>query len=433
MRKLLKNCDILSGSPAENHVIRNGYLGIDGMTIDYIGQEKPARDHDEVRDMKGCLLMPGLINCHCHSPMVLLRGVGSDLPLQEWLFDWIMPIEANLREEDVLAGTRLAVMEMLAGGTTSFTDMYDFPAQTAQVVSECGIKANLCMPLVCQDPELKGEDCRRIADSLAFFKAFHETAQGRLLVDFGIHSEYLTTPRTVEYFSAICKEEGGRVHLHLSETLREHTECKQRYGKTPAEWFRDLGTLDSPVLAAHCVHCEDTDLDIFVEKGVSLIHNPSSNMKLGSGFAPIVKALQKGVNVVLGTDGAASNNNLNMLEEMHLASVIHNGYHRDATVVGPGQVMSMVTVNGALAQGRPDTGELTVGKKADIVALSFDGPHMFPALEVLPMLTYSAQGADVRMTMVNGKVLYENGSYLTLDAEQVMHGARHSVAHLLGR
>lgn len=432
MRKLLKNCDILLGAPEYGQVVRGGYLGIDGSVIDYIGTDLPAEAYDETKDMKGCLLIPGLINCHCHAPMVLLRGVGSDLPLQEWLFDQIMPIEANLNREDVIAGTQLAVMEMLAGGTTSFTDMYYFPEMTAQVVSECGIKANLCMPLTCQDPEMKGEDCQRIADALAFFKAFHGTAEGRLLIDFGIHSEYLTTPRSVAYFSSLCREEGGRIHLHLSETLREHTECKERYGKTPTEWFRDLGTLDSPVLAAHCVYCEDSDLEILAEKGTSLIHNPSSNMKLGSGFAPIVKALKKGVNVVLGTDGAASNNNLNMLEEMHLASVIHNGFHRDATIVPPGEVMRMVTTAGAHAQGRSDTGALAVGKKADIAAISFDAPHMFPALEVLPMLTYAVQAGDVKMTMVNGNILYDNGIYLTLDAEQVMRRAKNSVRRLLG-
>ena len=156
VRKLLKNCDILFGEPSEGQVIRNGYLGIDGAVIESIGQDKPEGSYDEIKDMKGCLLMPGLINCHCHAPMVLLRGVGSDLPLQEWLFDRIMPIEAMLKEEDIIAGTQLAVMEMLAGGTTSFTDMYDYPAQTAQVVAESGIRANLCMPLVCQDPEIKG-------------------------------------------------------------------------------------------------------------------------------------------------------------------------------------------------------------------------------------------------------------------------------------
>lgn len=432
MRKLLKNCDILLGAPEEGQVVRDGYLGIDGSVIDYIGADLPVGAYDETKDMKGCLLIPGLINCHCHAPMVLLRGVGSDLPLQEWLFDQIMPIEANLDREDVIAGTQLAVMEMLAGGTTSFTDMYYFPEMTAQVVSECGIKANLCMPLTCQDPEMNGEDCQRITDALAFFKAFHGTAEGRLLIDFGIHSEYLTTPRSVAYFSSLCREEGGRIHLHLSETLREHTECKERYGKTPTEWFRDLGTLDSPVLAAHCVYCEDSDLEILAEKGTSLIHNPSSNMKLGSGFAPIVKALKKGVNVVLGTDGAASNNNLNMLEEMHLASVIHNGFHRDATIVPPGEVMRMVTTAGAHAQGRSDTGALAVGKKADIAAISFDAPHMFPALEVLPMLTYAVQAGDVKMTMVNGNILYDNGIYLTLDAEQVMRRAKNSVRRLLG-
>ena len=432
MRRLLTNCDILTSENAEYNVLKNACLGIDGATIDYIGTEMPREAYEETKDMKGALLMPGLINCHCHAPMVLLRGIGSDLPLQEWLFDKIMPIEATLVKEDIKAGTDLAMMEMLACGITSFTDMYDYPQVTADAAGKAGIKINLCMPLVCFDSSLTWNECQRVLDSINFFSEYNGTFDGRVLVDFGIHSEYLTTVNTVEHYAKACKDVGGRIQLHLSETVREHEECKTKYGKTPAEWFRDLGVFDSPTYAAHCVHCEEKDLGIFKDKGVTMIHNPSSNMKLGSGFAPINKAFEMGVNVTLGTDGAASNNNLNMFEEMHLASLIHKGFLQNATVVKPEQILSMVTTNGAKAQGREHTGELAIGKNADIIAISFEAPHMNPSIDVLPMLTYSAQGSDVRMTMVDGNILYDNGEYKTIDAEKTRFDVKTSVKRLLG-
>ncbi len=431
MRRLLKNCSILTENITGFHILKNAYLGIDNDIIDYVGQEIPKSSYDEIKDMKGFLLLPGLINCHCHAAMVLVRGVGSDLPLQEWLFDKVMPIENNMNEQDITAGTNWAMMEMLASGTTSFTDMYDYSWMTAKAVAKAGMKVNLCRPLVCFDPTLQWDECGRIEESVQFYKEYNDTANGRVLVDFAIHSEYLSTKNTVEHYAKECKKAAGRMHVHISETRKEHEECKAKYGKTPTGWFDDLKVFDSPTYAAHCVHCDEKDLEIFKSKGVTIVHNPSSNMKLGSGFAPISKALDMGINITLGTDGAASNNNLNLFEEMHLASIIHNGRQQDPTIIKPEQVIAMVTRNGAKAQGRTDTGVLSVGKKADITAVSFDAPHMYPALDVLPMLTYSAQASDVKMTMVDGNILYENGEYKTIDAEKTMWKMKASVQRLI--
>jgi 5-methylthioadenosine/S-adenosylhomocysteine deaminase len=204
----------------------------------------------------------------------------------------------------------------------------------------------------------------------------------------------------------------------------------EKYGKTPARWFYDLGTFDSPTFAAHCVWVTEEDMALMLEKGVSPVHNPTSNMKLGSGFAPVQRMLDLGLNVALGTDGAASNNNLNMLEELHLAAVLHNGYHRDPTILKPAQLLAMATRNGARLQGREDTGELAVGKKADIIALDLTKPHLYPNLDPLALTVYSAQGGDVAMTMVDGKVLYENGEFLTLDRERILHDAKAAVKRL---
>ena len=224
------------------------------------------------------------------------------------------------------------------------------------------------------------------------------------------------------------------MQIHLSETEKEHRECIERHGMTPAEWFLDTGVFDIPTGAAHCVTVTPRDMEILKEKGVSPIHNPTSNMKLGSGFAPIPEMLDMGLNVTLGTDGAASNNNLNMFEEMHLAAVIHNGHRRDACVMKPEQVLKMATVNGARMQGRYDTGRLEVGMKADIIAVDFrKKAHLYPAFEPMAMLVYSAQASDVCMTMVDGNILYEDGNFLTLDAEAVLENARAAVKRLYGK
>ncbi|NLK06028.1 MAG: amidohydrolase family protein, partial [Spirochaetales bacterium] len=210
----------------------------------------------------------------------------------------------------------------------------------------------------------------------------------------------------------------------------EHEGCIERYGMTPVQWFEERGYFRIPTYAAHCVWCTEDDLRILRKHNVSVVHNPESNMKLGSGFAPIPRMLELGINVALGTDGAASNNNLNMFEEMHLASVIHNGYTLDPVIMKPETVLSMATVNGACVQGRPDTGTLEVGKKADIVAVNLDAPHMKPSLNLMALLVYSAQGSDVTMTMVDGKILYEDGEYRTLDKEKIYAEFEQSVKRL---
>ena len=222
------------------------------------------------------------------------------------------------------------------------------------------------------------------------------------------------------------------MHIHLSETKSEHDTCIEKYGKTPAQWMNDLGVFDVPSAAAHCVWVTEEDRTLLRQKGVSVVHNPTSNMKLGSGFAPVPQLLTEGVNVALGTDGAASNNNLNMLEELHLAAILHNGYHRDAALLPAGQVLEMATVNGARLQGRDDTGTIEAGKRADIMAIDLSAPHLCPHLDTVGLAVYSAQAADVCMTMVDGRVLYENGEFLTLDKERVLYEARAAAKRLYG-
>lgn len=419
MKTLLKNCDTLIRE-GDIFTVKSGmFIGIDDDKIDYLGTKEPEGNYEYKKDMSGKLVMPGLINCHNHCPMVLLRGIGSDLPLDKWLFGTVFPIEDKLNAETISAGSYLAIMEMLKGGTVSFSDMYFEPQTTIEAVGKSGMKANITRPVQSFDLNEMPKDSYRMKEAIELFENYNNAYDGRVLIDFCIHAEYTCTERIAKAFIDMCNERNGLMHIHLSETEKEHNECKAKYGKTPAQWFDDMGAFDSRAFLAHCVAVEDSDLELFRQKNVSVVHNPTSNMKLGSGFARIPKMLDMGINVALGTDGAASNNNLDMLEEMHLASVIHNGYLRDATVMNADTVITMATLNGAKLQGRENCGEIKLGNKADIIAIDLNAPHLFPALDKKALITYSAQSSDVCMTMVDGKILYENGEYKTIDAEKV--------------
>ncbi len=416
MRTLFKNGIILSGS----EVINNGFLSVDGKYIDYVGKTRPAGDFGAEKDMSGKLLIPGLVNAHGHSPMTLLRGRGSGLPLQRWLNEAIFPIEAKMTPEDIASGAELAMLEMLACGTTTFSEMYDFPWAEVPVIERAGMKCNIGRLLLCFDPDMSADDCERLAEVLDFARTYDGAADGRIRADYSVHSEYLSTENAIRGLVERADVAGARVNVHMSETAKEQEECRWRHGgMTPAAYFLETGLFSFPTYAAHCVHVTEDDLDIMRDHGVSMVHCPSSNMKLASGFAPVPKALAMGINVALGTDGCASNDNLNMFEEMHLAALIHKGLSLDPTTLSAMDILNMATVNGARALGRDDTGVLKAGMKADIAAIDLDAPHLTPYSDIPSLLVYSAQGSDVCMTMVDGRILYENGEYLTIDAEKV--------------
>lgn len=429
---LLSNADILIYKDSSWFVIKRGFVGIQGDRIDYVGQERPMVRYQEEKELSGHLVMAGLYNMHTHTPMTLLRGLGSDLPLDRWLHEAMFPVEARLTPADISVGTRLAMMEMLASGVVSFSDMYDRTHVTAEEVIRAGMRANLNRPILGFDPTETYEASIRARESLRFYDEWNGAGDGRIIADFSIHAEYTSFEHLVRPYAADCLKRGARMHLHLSETVKEHEACKARYGKTPTRWFLDLGVMDNPVIAAHCVAVEPADMDILARQGVSCVHNPSSNMKLGSGFMPLKDLLERGINVAIGTDGAASNNNLNLFEEIHLASLIHKGHSGDPTVIKPDDLLLMATRNGAIAQGRSDCGELAVGKKADLIALDMHKAHLMPAHDIPALLVYAAQASDVDMTMVDGKILYEHGNYLTIDTDSVFNDLEASVARLFG-
>lgn len=428
---LFKNAGILATKGNGFEFIENGFLGVDSDRIDYIGKEAPRKKYKEERDSRNLILLPGFVNCHGHSAMTLLRGVGSDLPLQSWLHV-MWPVEDRMKKDDLRCGMELAIMEMLSTGTTSFTDMYLMPYSVADTIGKSGIKANFSrvMQAFTDMNDSDYDSYNRVKETEELVKDYHNSYDERLKVDYAIHAEYTCKPLVVRRYSEDCKKKGLMMQIHLSETRKEHLECIEKYGKTPTEWFNDLGCFENPTLAAHCVWVEESDMDILKEKGVTVVHNPTSNLKLGSGFAPIPEMIGKGINVALGTDGAASNNNLNIMEEIHLASIIHNGRTGDPTVMNPETVLKMATINGAVAQGRFDTGCLSVGKKADVIAIDASMPHLTPNLNPEALIVYSAQGSDVRMTMVDGRILYENGEFKTLDKDRIYWEVKRSVERL---
>lgn len=400
MNLVLNNCQmILPGrkSAVGDIVVTNGK--IDKILI---SPEERASSPRGI-DLSGAIVMPGIVDAHCHAPMTLLRGVGGGLPLKRWLEEAIFPVEARMTDEDVAAGMTWGAMELLAGGVTCVADMYEHSLAGAAALAETGIKANVCRPgLAISDGTPKG----RLEECIDFVRNFSDP-NNRLAADICIHSEYLTNEKFCRALAEANREFTRPLNVHVSETKREHEECIARHGKTPIAYLAETGLLDYGGYAAHCVWCTDDDFKIMAERNVSLVHNPSSNMKLASGFARVCRAAELGVNVALGTDGPASNDNLDMFEEMHLTSLIHKGVLLDPTVLSPWEVIEMATVNGAKALGRYDTGEIAVGKAADFCVIALDKPHLNPCVDAANLIVHSAHASDVAMTIVDGRIVYE--------------------------
>lgn len=398
-------------------VKKDAFIGVKDGKIAYIGTEKPEEDFGEVYNGKHGLMMSGFVNAHSHAPMTLLRGYGENLPLDRWLNEKIFPFEDKLTDNAIAASTTLACAEMIRFGTVSFSDMYFFSQTMAKSILDSGMKCNLSRGLtVFSDQDY--EQLEAYKDNVDLLKNYQNAGNGRLKIDLCIHGEYTTTPKVVEALAKHAKSENVNVHIHLSETKKEHEACKQRHGKTTAKYFADLGLFDQPTTAAHCVWVEDEDIELLKKYGVTVACNPVSNMKLASGFAPIPKMLEKGVNIALGTDGCASNNNLNIMQDLYLFALLYKGVTGDPTVVTPKQALMAATLNGFKSQGRMDSGKIALGQKADIIVINTDVPNMYPATDIACNLVYAAQGNDIKLTMVDGKVLYKDGEYLTIDIER---------------
>ena len=387
------------------HAVGFGDLAIDvgnGRISDVVLRDRAAGRAEPPAAAR--LVMPGLVNCHGHTAMTLVRGLGGGLPLQRWLEEAIFPVEARMKPEDVRAGSAWGIMEMLAGGTTCVADMYDFPGEMGQALIESGMKGRICRVGLSFIPG-------RLKDCIDSCRSWNEWIDREVKCDVRedicIHSEYLTDEAFCRGMAGANRELKRPLHFHVSETEKEHRECIGRHGRTPIAYLASTGLLDHGGYAAHCVWCTDDDFRIMADKGISLVHNPTSNMKLGSGFARITRAMELGVNVALGTDGCASNDNLDMFEEMHIASLIHKGLAKDPTALSAWDVIDMATVNGAKALGMEDTGEIAVGRKADLCVVDLDRTHLTPCLDIPNLVVNSMHAGDVAMTFVDGRLVYD--------------------------
>lgn len=404
------------------HVQPHANILVEGDKITSITQGVPQGYHGEVFDGRGKLAAPGFFNAHCHVPMTLLRGYGENLPLQRWLAERVLPFEGLLSGEDAYWGALLGIAEMLASGTASFTDMYFLIPHIAEAVLESGIKANLGYGAISGGPgEHHFVDTPAYNDTLSLLEFAKAAPGGRLRADVALHAEYTCDALLAREAAEFAGTQKLRMHLHLSETQREHEEAKQRRGMTAARWFETLGVFEQPVTAAHCVWVEPQDMQLLARHGATVAHCPSSNLKLGSGIAPLAALQKAGVRVAIGTDGAASNNNLNMLEETTLAGLLHKGAMHDAEFLPAPALMEAACKAGALAQGRDDCGAIKPGNRADIVVYRLDSPAMLPLINPLANLLYAGQSADVVLNMVDGRVLYQNGEFLTIDMEKVRY------------
>jgi len=404
-------------------VYENGAVAIDDGLILAVGPaEEIAVEFSAAETLAGenRIVMPGLVNGHSHAAMTLLRGVADDLALMDWLNNYIFPAEVQFVDaEFVRIGTELACWEMIRGGTTTFVDMYYFPDTVAEVVDSCGMRAMVSATVIDQ----RSPDAESAADSINKGIAFIERWEGknnRITPIFGPHANYTLNAEQLKATRAAAMEHDVSISIHMSESPFELQYSKDTFGMTSIEMYESIGFFEGPTIAAHVVWPTDVEIPILAERQVGVIHNPTSNMKIASGISPVAEMLQAGVRVGLGTDGAASNNDLDMWEEMRLAALLQKVDRMDPTVLSASTVLTMATNGGALAIGLGDTiGSIEVGKRADVIQVAFDDVHHVPTYDVISHLVYVTDEQDVASVVVDGKVLMKEHEMLTIDTERV--------------
>lgn len=411
MKKLIQHVALY-----QDHTIKeNQNIAIDGDKITRFPVAPVKADYDEVLDGKNMLALPGFVNTHNHIAMTVFRSYADDMQLMDWLEKKIWPAEDKLDSDVVYAQTMLGIAEMIRCGTTSFADMYFFMNDVAKAVQESGIRACLCRGMTGITPNAQ----QALQESKEFYQTWHNQADGRITVMLGPHAPYTCPPNYLRQVVDLAHELGAEIHIHLSETKGEVENIKKQYGKSPIALMDELGVLDCGCLAAHCVWVDDADLDIMAKKHVRVAHNAGSNLKLASGIAPVPKMLKKGIVVGLGTDGASSNNNLDIMEEMHLTALIHKANTLDPIVIPAETAVNMLTEGGAKCLNYHHIGKLKAGYKADITLVDREGLHWYPKNDTMSLLAYSANSFDVDTVLVDGKVLLRNKEFTTLDIEKI--------------
>ncbi|MBR4308210.1 MAG: amidohydrolase [Oscillospiraceae bacterium] len=405
----------------ELRVLFSAFVGITDGKISYLSKKAPEEQPAQIINGEGMVLMPGLINCHTHLPMSPLRGYADDVDLQTWLNDYIFPREDRLDGRSVKAATLLSIAECLRFGTTSVSEMYYFCDEIAEAVAQSGIKANISRAITHFGEDFDFENDTRCKEMVELAEKWHGYDNGRIKVEASIHGEYTSHHEVWDAVSEYAINEGLGMHVHLSESKKEHEECKDRHGLTPAQVFDCHNVFHAPAIAAHCVWLEPEDMKILAKRKVSAVHCPVSNLKLASGCADVTAMIKSGMNVALGTDSNASNNNLDMFEEIKAATLMAKGKSLDPTALPAQAVLMMATVCGARAQRREaECGMIKLGMDADLILLDFTQPHLMPCHNVMSHLAYCVSGHDVVMTMVRGKILYAAGKYPTIDLDAVV-------------
>lgn len=401
---------------------------IDGNKIVAIGTVPDDFSAGKIIDGEGKLAVPGFINAHTHTSMTLLRGYADDMALMDWLNNMIWPTEAKMNEEDIYWGAMLAVLEMVKSGTTAFADMYGpYMERVAETTMDAGIRGVLSRGIIGVAP---GGD-KKIEENIELYKNYNGAADGKITVMFGPHAPYTCPPEFLKKVSKAAQDLGAEIHIHMHETLDEINGSLKEYGKRPFEWVAETGLFDGKgTLAAHCVHLDDKDIEIIKKYNIRVAHNPGSNMKLASGVAPVPRLLKEGVVVGLGTDGASSNNNLDMLEEVNLAAMLHKVNEYNPLAVPAFEALKMGTEYGAAAIGIEDIGKLETGFKADITLFDTNSAAWFPRHNLVSQLVYSANSSSVDTVICDGRVIMENKELKTLDEERILFEAQRSADRL---
>jgi 5-methylthioadenosine/S-adenosylhomocysteine deaminase len=426
---LIKGCLMLADS---QDGIERGDIAIEGgrlLKVGASGQVPDGWQPERVIDGGDHLCLPGLINCHTHAAMTLFRSYADDLPLMEWLQTKIWPAEDRMTGDDAYWATLLAIIEMIKSGTTTFNDQYMFMEEVARAVTETGIRAVLSRGLSGVGASAE----RGLEESRCLIERWQGGAGGRITVWLGPHAPYTCPPAYMEKVLQLAREYRVGIHIHVAETAVEVEQIRGQYGKTPVKYLQDLGVFRFPVLAAHCVHLTGDDLVMLADGGVAVAHNPESNLKLASGAAPVVAMRKTGITVGLGTDGAASNNNLDLFEEMRTAALLQKLINQDALALPAREALLMATGDGARALGLgSEVGALKPGYKADLIMIDLNQAHLCPRHNLAAHLVYSARGSDVDTVIIDGRLVMESRKMLTVDEDEVRRQVERRANKLVG-
>jgi 5-methylthioadenosine/S-adenosylhomocysteine deaminase len=411
----------------QNTLIENASIVVNDNDIVAIGDSKDIEKKyraPKTIDAKNSLIMPGFINCHTHAAMTCFRGIADDLELMDWLNNYIFPAEAkNVNKNLAYWGTMLACAEMIKSGTTTFKDMYIFEDETARAAKEAGMRCLVGEVLF----DFPSPNVKTPEEGLSYTRMLLEKWKDDPLVNIIVepHALYTCSPSLLSDAKKLADEFNVPIGVHLLENKEERDQLKEKFGKGAVSFLRDIGYLGDKFIAFHCVCLDEEDINIFAKNNCKVVHNPASNMKLASGIAPVPDMLKAGVTVGLGTDGCASNNNLDMIKDMSLAAKLHKVVRLDPTVMDAQTVLRMATIEGAKVLGMEKiTGSLEVGKKADIIIIDLNKPHLTPLYNEYSHLVYAASGADVDTVIINGKVVMEKRKLLTIDENEVMKKVR---------